>query len=271
MSLFVHLLLSFFLYSSAGWICECLYCSIPAKHFINRGFLRGPYCPIYGCGALLTAWLITPLHNDWWAVFLCGMLLTSTLEYATSWLMEVLFHTKWWDYSNRRFQLNGRICLRNSFLFGIMALFVIYLLQPLLDEFIASLPFKIAALSAFLLTWIFIYDLYQTAMALFHRNHAFIEIESAMSDLKERFEAFHIFPINTLKNRVQIILEGTESDERLKDAIHQLRMKLTIHDKYHQVQHRLQRAFPHQHLSTSRAALEAFLDGLSDHHDSSCR
>lgn len=83
-----------------------------------------------------------------------------------------------------------------------------------------------------------------------------------MSELKERFESFPIMPISTLKERVQAVLDSTDADERLKETMHHLRAKLTISDKYRRAQHRLQRAFPNQHLSSSRAALEAFIEGL---------
>lgn len=262
MSLFIHISLSFLIYSIGGWLCECIYCSIPAKHFVNRGFLRGPYCPIYGCGALLTTGLLASLNDYPAAVFLCGLLLTSVLEYLTSWIMEVLFHTKWWDYSKRRFHINGRVCLRNSILFGLMSLFVIYFLQPRVDQLIASLPLPTAMLICILFIWIFIYDLYQTVSALLHRNQTFLELEASMSELKECFESLPIMPISTLKERVQAVLDSTDADERLKETMHHLRAKLTISEKYHRVQHRLQSAFPNQHLSSSRAALEAFIEGL---------
>lgn len=262
MSILIHSLLSFLIYSFGGWLCECIYCSLPARHFINRGFLRGPYCPIYGCGALLITWLLAPLRSYYLAVFLIGMIVTSALEYATSWIMEGLFHTKWWDYSKRPFNINGRVCLRNSLLFGIMSLLVIEVLQPSVDQLIASLPVSWAALFCFLFIWIFLYDLYQTVAALLHRNHTYLEIEAAMSELKARFESFHVMPISTLKERFQAYLDSTDADERLKETLQQLRSQLTIPGKYHREQHRLQRAFPNQHLSSSRATLEAFIDAL---------
>ena len=104
-------ILCFFAYSFLGWVCECIYCSIPAKKFINRGFLEGPYCPIYGCGAMLVIYLLTPFAAKPLLLFVAGILVTSALEYITSWLMEMFFHTKWWDYSTYPFNINGRICL----------------------------------------------------------------------------------------------------------------------------------------------------------------
>ena len=96
----MELILYFFLYSFFGWLCECIYCSIPAHTFINRGFLAGPYCPIYGCGALAVLHILDPFGFSIPLMFVMGIVVTSALEYVTSWGMEVLFHTKWWDYSS---------------------------------------------------------------------------------------------------------------------------------------------------------------------------
>ncbi|HBB29668.1 MAG TPA: hypothetical protein DC000_10580, partial [Clostridiales bacterium] len=104
----------FIMYSVIGWICEVIFCSIPEKKFINRGFLNGPLCPIYGFGALIVIFFLTPFKDSIFLVFIFGLIVTSTLEYFTSYAMEKLFHSKWWDYSNNRFNINGRVCLLNS-------------------------------------------------------------------------------------------------------------------------------------------------------------
>ena len=96
-------ILYFFIYSMLGWVCECLYCGIGAKRFVNRGFLEGPYCPIYGWGALFVLYALRPFRDHIVLLFLAGMVGTSVLEYVTSYVMEKLFHSKWWDYSQRRF------------------------------------------------------------------------------------------------------------------------------------------------------------------------
>lgn len=132
----MELILYFFLYSFFGWLCECIYCSIPAHTFINRGFLAGPYCPIYGCGALAVLHILDPFGYSIPLMFGMGIVVTSALEYVTSWGMEVLFHTKWWDYSSYPFNIHGRVCLKNSLLFGCMVLVVYYLIHPAIQEFV---------------------------------------------------------------------------------------------------------------------------------------
>ena len=126
------LFLLFLIYSAVGWLCESVYCSVPAHKFINRGFLNGPLCPIYGVGALLADALLTPVAWSLPLLFLGGAIVTSVLEYFTGWLLETLFHAKWWDYSNKKWNLHGRVCLRNSVLFGLMCVILLRVLHPLL-------------------------------------------------------------------------------------------------------------------------------------------
>lgn len=132
MQFFLNYFFIFFLYSVLGWIVETIYVSIQLKTFVNRGFLIGPYCPIYGCGSLCMIFYLEQYNDNVITVFLLGVMICSILEYFTSYIMEVLFKTRWWDYSHKKFNLNGRICGENSLLFGIGGVFIIYLIHPFL-------------------------------------------------------------------------------------------------------------------------------------------
>lgn len=139
------------IYSFLGWCCECVYCSFGEGEWINRGFLTGPFCPIYGFGAVATLLLLQYLPSRAFAVFFGGMLITSILEYLTSWLMEKLFNARWWDYSEEPFNLHGRVCLLNSVLFGLLCLFLYFDLHPAIQSLVAwfSRDFKLGFLVAF--------------------------------------------------------------------------------------------------------------------------
>ena len=134
------ILLLFFIYSMIGWLCESIYCSVPAKKFINRGFLNGPLCPVYGVGGLLVIWLLTPVQGSLPLLFLAGVLVTSLVEYVTGFLLETLFHTKWWDYSRKRWNIHGRVCLQNSLLFGVMSVLVMRVVHPRFLRLAESIP-----------------------------------------------------------------------------------------------------------------------------------
>ena len=121
--------LYFIIYSFIGWLMEVICKLFEYKRFINRGFLIGPICPIYGFGVLFIILLIGNDRNDILSVFLKAILICSVLEYLTSYFMEKLFKARWWDYSDKKFNIAGRICLENALSFGIGALAVIYIIH----------------------------------------------------------------------------------------------------------------------------------------------
>ena len=127
------------IYSVLGWVYESIYCSIKEKKLINRGFLMGPYCPIYGWGAALDIIVLGNIQNAF-ALFALGVLLTGTLEYLTSYVMEKLFHARWWDYSDMKFNINGRVCLLGAAVFGFFSVFLIKFLHPLVERFTLMIP-----------------------------------------------------------------------------------------------------------------------------------
>jgi len=110
------------------------------KKFVNRGFLVGPYCPIYGFGVLLITFLLKKYQADIIVTFIFSILICAILEYITSYILEKLFHARWWDYSNRKFNINGRICLDNLLIFGILGCFIIYVLNPFLINILNKMP-----------------------------------------------------------------------------------------------------------------------------------
>ena len=124
--------LLFMIYSIAGWILEVTCKYIDYKRFINRGFLIGPYCPIYGYGAILITFLLYRYESDPIVLFFMTVFVCGTLEYATSWTMEKLFKARWWDYSKRKFNLDGRVCLGTLVPFGIFGMILTYITNPFL-------------------------------------------------------------------------------------------------------------------------------------------
>ena len=125
--LFIYFLF-FIIYSFLGWLLEVTVKLVEDQRFINRGFLIGPVCPIYGFGALLLQLLLNKYINDPWTLFIMIILTCSVLEYSTSYILEKLFHTRWWDYSRKKFNINGRICLETMIPFGIFGLIIMYIL-----------------------------------------------------------------------------------------------------------------------------------------------
>ena len=104
-----QVILLFFIYSFIGWLWETVYCSLKAKKFVYRGFLVGPYCPIYGFGVLSVLYFVEPFENNLLVLYVGSAVLVTILEYVTSYGLEKLFHASWWDYHDVPFNLNGRV------------------------------------------------------------------------------------------------------------------------------------------------------------------
>ena len=129
-----------FIYSVLGWLVETIYCRIFEKKWSWRGFFIGPYCPIYGFGSVFVIILLSPFIENPFNLFVLSIIITSVLEYITSYVMEKLFNAKWWDYSQFKFNINGRICLLNSLEFGILSVVLLYFIHPYISKFVLLIP-----------------------------------------------------------------------------------------------------------------------------------
>ena len=136
---FMFLFLIFFFYSIVGYIIEVVSCYLFTKEFtMSRGYLLGPYIPVFGFGAVLMVTFLGKYKDDVITLFILSAVLCSAVEYFTSLLMEKIFKLRWWDYSNDKFNINGRICLRNAFLFGIGGICIVRYFNPLFTGFLSS-------------------------------------------------------------------------------------------------------------------------------------
>jgi len=115
---------------------EVIYAYFDDRQFVNRGFLIGPYCPIYGVGSVLIIYFLRNNLGDILSVYLKSILVAAILEYMTSFVMEKIFHARWWDYSDNKFNINGRICLETLIPFGFLACFLVYIINPFIYNYL---------------------------------------------------------------------------------------------------------------------------------------
>lgn len=153
----IHFILYFFIYSFIGWVGEIIYCS-RGKKAVNRGFLFGPICPIYAVGSFFILYLFQYIKNPI-LLFITGGFLAAGIEYIISVLLEMIFHKRWWDYSFHPFNIKGRVCLLNTFLFGIGSLLICYVIEPLVKSFVSNLNNNATIVVAISLFIFFILDL----------------------------------------------------------------------------------------------------------------
>ena len=158
MEQFTLYFLLFIIYSFLGWLMEVICKFIELKRFVNRGFLIGPICPIYGYGVLGILFLIGSDTKDFLGVFLKSILICSVLEYFTSYLMEKLFKARWWDYSKRKFNINGRICLETMIPFGILGTLIVYFINPLFKGLVTKINPQVRLILTIILLLIYLVD-----------------------------------------------------------------------------------------------------------------
>lgn len=149
----------FIIYAIIGWLMEVAIVSVKKRKITARGFLIGPWCPIYGFGALFITFLLQKYYEDPIVLFIMSFLLGTILEYITSYLMEKLFHARWWDYSDHRFHINGRVSLTTSLGFGALGLILVYFFNPFFLKIIKNIPTIIFNIIMIIVFVIFIVDI----------------------------------------------------------------------------------------------------------------
>ena len=150
----------FFGFSVLGWIGECISCTINTHKFTyNRGFLLGPYCPIYGVGAVGGYLFLSGYADEPIALFTLAMVGATIIEYLTSYLMEKIFKARWWDYTKEPFNIEGRVCLKNSVLFGIMGLLFVYFVKPFYENAVTLVSDNTLIIMSIICSLIFITDM----------------------------------------------------------------------------------------------------------------
>ncbi len=152
-------ILLFFTFSIIGWIWEVIYEIIRGRGFSNRGVLFGPWLPIYGFCAMLIYILLKKFKSSPNIIFIGSFIICSIIEYITSWYLETISGIRWWDYSEKLFNINGRICLSGSIFFGIMICFILYLVIPKLRNLFEKTPKRIMVIICIFLVSTFTIDL----------------------------------------------------------------------------------------------------------------
>jgi len=192
---FFDLILYFAAYSFLGWLMETIYASMIEKKFINRGFLFGPFCPIYGFGAILTIFCFgftSGIFENVITVYLFGILilivLASALEYITGFALEKIFNCKWWDYSENAFNLHGYICLKYSLLWGGLAFLMIQVVHPEIVKLFFFIPLKVKMYFSIILILYFFVDTIKSILA--------------MVDLRKVILKYSNFPVNKYMEKI---------------------------------------------------------------------
>lgn len=179
------ILLYFFVYGFLGWCTEVGFTAFKTHRFVNRGFLNGPICPIYGVGVTAVITVLTPYKSDIIVLYILSVVLVTILEGLTGWAMDKIFHNKWWDYSDMPLNIGGYVCLLFSIVWGFACLFIIYFIQPLVHDVLAFIPTIVGIVLIVILGITLIADLYVTASTIFKFNRRLATMEKIAAEMHE--------------------------------------------------------------------------------------
>lgn len=235
--------LVFLLFSLIGWLCEVAYVGIFFEHkFVNRGFLFGPVCPVYGTGGILILSLPQQLQNPVWVLYLAGVFFCSFVEYAVGFGLEKIFHTKWWDYSDQTItvkghiiplHLHGRVCLKNSILFGFLTVIVIKFVQPLIEKAMAYFSDTAIITISNILLVIFLVDIVVSVNKMVDFSVHIAKLKELGESLKDRYQNEAWFKGETLSEMFDSIRERSlKEKEKFSSALLEKIESVNSHNRH---------------------------------------
>lgn len=207
--------LYFFVYSFLGWCTEVAFAACKEHRFINRGFLNGPFCPIYGFGVSLVIVFLTPYRSNLVFLYIASVVLVTVLEGLTGWAMDKIFHNKWWDYSDMPLNIGGYVCLVFSLIWGVACVAIMNLIHPLIHKGLAFLPHTLGIVLIIFLGILLIADTCVTASAIFKFNRQLEHMEKIAAELHELSEQLGE---NIYTTTVRVMEAADDIQEKAQDA-----------------------------------------------------
>lgn len=201
----------FIVYAVIGWCSEVAYAALDTGKFVNRGFLNGPYCPIYGFGISLVIVVLKPLKDNLLILYLGSVILTSVIEYITGYLLEKVFHNKWWDYSDKPYNIKGYICLKFSLFWGFACTFIVLILHPIIYGIIKIVPFLIGVIILAVVLVFFAIDCGITTVA------TIMKFNERLKRMNEIAQKIHHLSDEVGENIYENVTEALEKKEKFEE------------------------------------------------------
>ena len=219
MTEFYYFALSFFVYGFLGWCTEVAYAAAKQGKFVNRGFLNGPICPVYGIGVGVVVQFLTPVENNLVLLYISSTILVTAIEGITGFLLEKIFHNKWWDYSGQPLNIGGYVCVLFSLIWGVFCVLIVKVIHPLIYKVLTMIPFVLGIIVMACLAVGLLADLYVTASAILKMNRKLETMEKIAAELKD------------LSNKVgeniyENVMEGMEFQEEKKEQLGNVREEM---------------------------------------------
>lgn len=214
--------LYFFVYGFLGWCTEVAFAAWKEHRFVNRGFLNGPICPVYGIGVTLVVHFLSPYRSNLIILYITSTILVTALEWLTGFILERVFHNKWWDYSNMPLNLNGYVCLLFSLIWGVACVLIVDFIHPVIHKLLLYIPVIVGVIILIILGIGMFADLYVTASGILKMNKrlaAMQEIADELHEISDKIgENIYKNTIAAMETQDAIKDSVTEKQEKLKDS-----------------------------------------------------
>jgi len=218
-----YLILYFFVYGFLGWCTEVAFAACKERKFVNRGFLNGPICPIYGIGVGIVVQFLTPYKENLVLLYIASVVMVTALEWVTGFILEKIFHNKWWDYSKMPLNLNGYVCLLFSLIWGVACVLIVDFIHPLIHKVLSWIPFPVGMTLIVVLSIVMFVDLYVTASTILKMNKHLEKMKEIAADLHrisdELGESIYQEVVEVLERKDGWKLKVQEASGDFKDKI----------------------------------------------------
>ena len=218
-----YFILYFFIYGFWGWCTEVAYATVKQKKFVNRGFLNGPICPVYGVGIGMVVMLLEPMSGTIVSLYVVSTALVTTIEGVTGYLMDRLFHHKWWDYSNQPLNIGGDVCLLFSLAWGVACVLIVRVIHPFVCQMVDMIPVTVGIGLAAVLGIALLADLYVTTAEILKLNKKLDTMEKISAELRELSD---MIGVNIHESVMETMEFSEETKKQLDSAVSELREKL---------------------------------------------
>ena len=267
-------ILYFFVYGFLGWCTEVIFAAFKQHRFVNRGFLNGPICPIYGVGVTLVIACLEAFQSNLLLLYISSVILVTVLEGVTGWAMDKLFHNKWWDYSKLPFNIGGYVCLLFSLIWGVACVFIVYFVHPLIHQVLSLIPHTAGIALIAILGIALLSDMIVTTSAIVKFNQ-YLEL---LKHITDELHAISNQIGAELYQNVMHVLDMAESSRQKLDDVklevsEEIRMQIVelktraqnLGEKVPKPARRLLKAFPKLESRNYKAQLELFRQKLEQH------
>lgn len=207
----LQIILLFFVYAFLGWCCEVVFAAVKLGRFVNRGFLNGPICPIYGFGVIGVFLIMRPVQDNLPLLYIGSAALTTAIELVTGWALEKLFHARWWDYSNMPMSIGGYVCVPFSLVWGLACLVIVKWLHPAFEGVVALFPNWLCITLDALFCSVFAFDLVTTVIAVRKLSDRLARLTEAAGELHAISDEIGQTLFDTTRMAREHVMDGAEA------------------------------------------------------------